>query len=47
MAFTVLAFCAAGWWLSEKTGEIFWLIGLGLLGVVLALYRFVRSAMKW
>lgn len=47
LAFTVLACCAAGWWISKKTGEITWLIAFGLVGVVLALYRFVRSAMKW
>lgn len=47
LAITVAVFTAAGWWADEHWGWAPWgKQGLGMLGIVLGLYFFVREATK-
>ncbi len=47
LALTVAAFTAAGWWADAHWGWAPWgKQGLGLLGIVVGLYFFVKEATK-
>ena len=47
LALTVAVFAGAGWWLDAKLGWSPWgAAGLGLAGLALGLYQFVKDATR-
>ena len=47
LAITVCLFCLLGWWLDKHYGTApMWLLILSILGVIVAMYNFLRTVLK-